>query len=35
MNGTCAIYVPERQLDVEEKHGCKPAQKIAKILGPF
>ena len=38
MSGTCAIHVPQRQLDVEEKNGCKPAQKIAKnrsFLGTY
>ena len=32
MSGTCAMYVPERQLDIEKKHGCKPAQKISKNM---
>ena len=26
MSGSCAIYVPKRQLDVEKKNGGKPAQ---------
>ena len=30
MSGSCAIYVPKRQLDVEKKYGGKPAQKITK-----
>ena len=32
MSGSCPIYVPKRQLDVEKKKWGKPAQKIAKNM---
>jgi hypothetical protein len=38
MGGSCAIYVPKRQLDVEKKYCGKPVQKIAKnesFLGTY
>ena len=35
MSGTCAIYVPERQLDVEEKKWGANQRRRLQQIGPF